>query len=101
MKKIFAAVIAGAIVSTVPNKSPASNMLPCEDRSTVMDIFEQQGTEYRFTVMGPNFFPVQIYENVETGRYIMIRVDDHSDRVCAQGFGDYKRLVSRLRMTNS
>jgi hypothetical protein len=100
MKKIFAAIV-GTALSAMPIASSASNILPCEDRSTVMDIFEQQGTEYRFTVQGPNLFPVQIFENVETGRYIMIRVDDHSDRVCAQGYGDYQRLVQRLRLTSS
>ena len=95
MKNIFRAM-AGAMLFVTPATATALSTLPCEDRDIVMSIFEEQGTEYRFTVQGPNRYLVQIYENMESGRYIMLRVDDHNNRVCAQGHGDYDRLVKRL-----
>lgn len=97
MKKIFTAAGLALTLSaaTVPNAQ--AQTMPCGDYDEVMAAFEAQGTEYRGVTEGPNHHLVHVFENVATNQGIAVRIDEHSNRVCAVAAGfDYDAFASRL-----
>lgn len=87
MKKAFRNIVVASFMAVSAQASSAQEMPPCAPYDQVMDIFEQQGTEYRGVTEGPNHRLVNIYENVATGRGIALFHDTHNNELCPVSFG--------------